>query len=91
MAQAKFVVWRFAGEMQRQLNENCHKRGWHGMSNAWLLMRLTQETRELQRAIKTGKHIVEEAADVANFAMMIADNNWPVEGMPPPPSIEHGG
>ena len=74
----------FAGEMQRQLNENAHKGSWRRCTNRYLLNRLRQELGELRRAVKEGKNIVEEAADVANFAMMIADNNWPKGGMPPP-------
>jgi NTP pyrophosphatase (non-canonical NTP hydrolase) len=46
------------------------------MSQKWLLNRLRQETGELSRAIKRGNatEIAREAADVSNFAMMIADN-----------------
>jgi len=65
---------RFAMEMERVLRENDHKRGWADCSQVWLLNRLKQETAELERALASGKNIVKEAADVANFAMMIADN-----------------
>lgn len=66
------TMW-FANEMQRELNNNDHKCGWEDLSARWLLMRLDQEVRELKRAVTSGKNIVSEAADVANFAMMIAD------------------
>ena len=70
------VVLRFAEVMELKLLENSHKQGWGQLSPKWLLNRLRQETRELEGALKTGtpELIAREAADVANFAMMIADN-----------------
>lgn len=67
------VLW-FAQEMEGQLQENDHKDGWEERSAKWLLNRLKQEVGELERAIENKKNVVDEAADVANFAMMIADN-----------------
>ena len=67
------LAW-FTNAMQTELDNNRHKGGWGSMSQKWLLRRLRQETKELERAIAEGKNVVEEAADVANFAMMIADN-----------------
>ena len=67
------VAW-FANEMERQLEENGCKLGWERCTDKWLLKRLRQEVEELEQAVKKGKNVVEEAADVANFAMMIADN-----------------
>lgn len=68
------VLW-FAQEMERKLQENDHKGGWDTCSPKWLLNRLRQETAELELAIATGDPVktTREAADVANFAMMIAD------------------
>ena len=68
------VQW-FANEMQRELHANNHKTGWDNLSQKWLLNRLKQEVGELERAVESGKNIVSEAADVANFAMMIADKS----------------
>ena len=65
---------RFVVEMERQLRKNDHKGHWSGCSQRWLLNRLKQETAELERALDSGKGITAEAADAANFAMMIADN-----------------
>ena len=73
------LAW-FANKMESVLRCNDHKRHWTGMSTAQLLTRLRQELRELERETKrdgtldggTWK-IIKEAADVANFAMMIAD------------------
>ena len=67
------LAW-FANEMERKLQLNDYKTGWKHMPLRQLLTRLKQETRELEKAIKNGKSVVEEAADVANFAMMIANN-----------------
>lgn len=69
-------VLRFAVVMQDKLDENDHKRHWRTCSAKWLLNRLKQETAELERAVGMGAapDVVErEAADVANFAMMVAD------------------
>lgn len=74
------VVVLFADAMEAQLAANDHKGGWRGISPAWLLTRLVQELGELRRAVTKYElypghraAVVREAADVANFAMMIAD------------------
>ena len=72
------LAW-FAQEMEQQLRRNDHKGGWDSLSFPRMLQRLKQETKELELAIakakKTGKwgDVVGEAADVANFSMMIAE------------------
>jgi NTP pyrophosphatase (non-canonical NTP hydrolase) len=70
-------VVEFALAMERELRANDHKRGWAGLTLKQLLNRLREETSELQKALGDGKGVDEvqaEAADVANFALMIADN-----------------
>lgn len=73
------TLLEFAREMEKKLHDNEHKGHWDGCDPRWLLRRLKQETGELDRAMKqakgpgTARFVVEEAADVANFAMMIAD------------------
>ena len=71
-------VLQFAVVMEEKLIENSHKRDWNEMSNKFLLRRLRTEVRELERELERPfpkpKKIAREAADVANFAMMIADN-----------------
>ena len=73
------VQW-FALEMERALRANDHKGGWWNSANGWLLRRLGQEVRELRRAMRQRSSevgdaaLIREAADVANLAMMIADN-----------------
>jgi NTP pyrophosphatase (non-canonical NTP hydrolase) len=70
-------VIKFASIMQEKLDDNDHKDHWSGCTMQYLFTRLSQETGELSRANKKKLHpdiIDREAADVANFAMMIADN-----------------
>ena len=83
------VRW-FAEKMEQTLRANDHKSGWGDCEFRWLLGRINEEVLELQLACngltgaeeigKTtdcpidGETIIREATDVANFAMMIADN-----------------
>lgn len=63
--------------MDKKLSDNSHKTGWDGLTLQHLSMRITQEKKELVKAIKEKKcpeDVWEEAADVANFAMMLAQN-----------------
>lgn len=71
----KQVQW-FAGEMERVLKENDHKGGWDKIETLVLLNRLKEEVAELADAIEADdvSVTIKEAIDVANFAMMIADN-----------------
>lgn len=76
-------VVRFAVLMEEILEENDWKGGWDRMTQGQLLQRAGQELKELRRALKKKgedrKHICDEAADVANFCMMIADNSGGLE------------
>jgi NTP pyrophosphatase (non-canonical NTP hydrolase) len=71
--------------MQRALNDNDHKDGWDECSLGYLFGRLGEEVQELKEAMQAidrdPELIVSEAADVANFAMMIADNVRPTTDM----------
>lgn len=69
------LLW-FAGQMEKRLEANEDKGHWGNCSLQYLTMRLTQERKELARAIKKKDihNVIEECADIANFAMMIADN-----------------
>ena len=71
----KSVKW-FAGVMEERLQRNDQKGGWETCSDRYLLERLAGELIELAQAVSTDKdlHVIYEAADLANFAMMIADN-----------------
>lgn len=72
-------VLAFAHEMERKLAANRHKgdrEGWVKMPQGWLLTRVLAETAELASALDAedgSARITSEAADLANFAMMIAD------------------
>jgi NTP pyrophosphatase (non-canonical NTP hydrolase) len=72
------LVPKFAAVMAERIQANSHKSGWDGMSLRQLLHRLEQEIGELRYAIDNEQayphRIIAEAADVANFAAMIADN-----------------
>lgn len=68
------LVW-FTAEMEQTLRKNDYKGGWSKCKIDWLYKRLCDEVVELGRAVqeRKGLHIIAEAADVANFAMMVAD------------------
>lgn len=73
------IVLQFAAMMEAKLDRNRHKgnrEGWLRDTPVALLVRLYEETCELRDAIAEGHtaaFVAEEAADVANFAMMLAD------------------
>lgn len=62
--------------MWEKLRANAHKRHWSEVSESFLYRRLLDELGELAEALGRGDGaaIQREAADVANFAMMLADN-----------------
>lgn len=72
-------VLEFAREMEIKLAENRHKgdrSGWMKISPWELLRKLRSEVIELELAMENGddsEEIRREAADIGNFAMMIAD------------------
>ena len=70
------AVARFSESMCYKLFKNLDKNGWKHMSLFHLLKLLKEEVAELEYAIKNepAAAIINEAADVANYAMMIADN-----------------
>ncbi len=80
------LLW-FSRVMEERLKENDHKGGWADESTLDLWNALNQEAVELRTAISddalghnpagsipTAEAIVREAADVANFALFVADN-----------------
>ena len=78
-------VDEFALAMKEKLRRNVRKLDWRECTFEYLVERLHDETRELLNELAEAKkrvawlphdlrvRIIEEAADVANFAMMIAD------------------
>lgn len=69
-------VKTFAQCMEHKLQKNDHKGGWEEIPNDELFRRLRDEIDELEQALNNEPtlNIAFEAADVANFAMMIAWN-----------------
>jgi NTP pyrophosphatase (non-canonical NTP hydrolase) len=66
--------------MRRKLRENRYKGGWRDEDMDFLLTKLEEEVGELLEVVRAGNQdklavqdALDEAADVANMAMMIAD------------------
>jgi hypothetical protein len=88
----------FIATMKEQFRANSHKGDWRErklhhpggtdepVTTSHALMRLEEELRELRLAVETGQEprvVFREAADVANFALIVADlyaidPNWPL-------------
>ena len=72
-------VLAFALEMEGKLSQNRHKgdrEGWVNDHPLALLCRIEDEVAELKLAIVNGEtpgEVTKEAADIGNFAMMVAD------------------
>ena len=79
MIQPRKSVEVFAVEMERRLRRNDYKGGWLDEHLDYLIERLEEEVEELKRASRrygskrNDRSVIMEAADVANFAMMLAD------------------
>jgi hypothetical protein len=67
------VLW-FAHRMEMTLREHDDRPEWTCETQEYLWSRLMDECMELSQAIDNGNGVIDEAVDVANFAMMIADN-----------------
>ena len=69
-------VLAFAYLMERELRKHDDRPGWKDCRPDWLMGRLMEEVDELDTAI-VGRFgpwsVASEAADVGNFAMMVAD------------------
>lgn len=76
------AVERFSKDMQRKLSENSHKDHWSKADYLNLIDRVFEEADELKSAVlsyyfsgaENDQEIIDECADVALFAMFIADN-----------------
>lgn len=66
----------FVVHMKHKLLLTRHRKHWKHLPHRLLHQRVLEEAGELLAAIESGdrKAVVREAADVANFAMMVADN-----------------
>jgi NTP pyrophosphatase (non-canonical NTP hydrolase) len=83
-------VLQFAQRMESKLSKNRHKgdrAGWLNTSPEILMHRLKEELKELEDAFWDGDATAtaHECADVANFAMMIAD--WFTAHAQLPPNV----
>jgi len=77
-------VQKFACLMEIKLRQNDDKGGWKDKSTNTLVLRVYDEVQELREAISDSSaalsleeviaNVEFEAADVANFVMMLADN-----------------
>lgn len=78
-------VKQFAEEMEKVLKKHDHKGGWKYEHFSYLYGRLNEEVGELESSIPPNENlnsltpraldvIIKECCDIANFAMMIADN-----------------
>jgi hypothetical protein len=76
VASASHDIRRFIDAMMLKLEKNAHKGKWEGLSIDDAFMRLEDEITELRAEVKYGPgnsmKTVLEAADVANFALIIA-------------------
>ena len=69
-------VLKFTQNMETKLRANDHKNGWTDIGLTRLFELLIGETTELAEALEEddARNVIAECADVANYAMMIADN-----------------
>jgi len=71
------VQW-FSKEMEKELLDNDHKGGWDKCDDGYLTWMLKSNLIKLSELIfqepKDVQKVIKEATDVANYAMMIADN-----------------
>ena len=70
-------VRRFNVDMEKKLRANDHKECWNNDTQLEILSNLKEEVTELEEAIEfglTSEEIIKEYADIANYAMMGADN-----------------
>ena len=67
------VLW-FAKQMENILRTHDDRGGWSECGDLWLFNRMREESQELKRVLGNPEKTIHEAVDVANFCMMIADN-----------------
>ena len=70
------LAGRMCHEMILKLAANDTRPHWNQSNYLYLFARLQEEVDELIQAIGHGEDAWQEAADVANFAAMIADNQF---------------
>jgi len=85
------VINDFSQHMEKRLRDNDRKPGWSKDTKEQLLEKLKDKVTELYIVLskdefslfgKPVEEITKEAADIANYAMMIHDN-WGTKELPP--------
>ena len=73
--QEERIIQQLSAVMLRKLVLNRHKKFWGEKSVSYLFKRLQQEVQELEQSLANGHAdcIIDECADVANFAAQIMD------------------
>lgn len=71
------IVERLGEEQLEKLAAHRDRRHWWNTPRRFLLDRLREEVDELEAALMAGEDPWQEAADVANFAAMLADQSEP--------------
>ena len=67
----------FAGKMLGKLDENTNKLHWRFMSQDYLRASLGTQASKLEKELRIGgsrTEVIHRCANIANYAMMIADN-----------------
>ncbi|MEF3312575.1 hypothetical protein PV433_27165 [Paenibacillus sp. GYB004] len=67
-------VYAFALQMEEQLRANDHKGGWENTSTDYFIDQLHKNTRKLLSCTSHEEYRL-RCANIANFAMMLADND----------------
>lgn len=77
----RYAVKWFASQMEIVLRENAFKCGWQSSTDSYLLKKLEEHYNDLQNLIYQNEKepadpekVIRQAIDIANYAMMIADN-----------------
>jgi len=76
MTRKDTLKW-FAVKMMNQLDKNSRKTHWRFMPQDYLLNRLTEQSIKLHKELRIGGsrlEVIRRCSNVANYAMMIADN-----------------
>lgn len=74
--QEQVLISELSKNCLNKLRVNCHKYHWYDVTFSNLLIFLKQEVTELEQAVIDDldeEEVWKEAADVANFAAMVAD------------------
>lgn len=77
MSEYQNSVDRMSQNMLAKLDANKHKGRWEDVNPLWAFKRIVDEASELMEAVLSGQspeEVWKEAADVANFALIVAES-----------------